>query len=159
VNAEVPAIGAPGSALELRQARHPVLLAQAGEAVAFDLTLSQGERTLVVSGPNAGGKTVLLKAGGLSVALVQAGIAPPLGAESRIPVCTRIIADIGDHQSIAANLSTFSAHLATLREIFAVADGGTLVLLDELGSGTDPGRGRGQLAWATTRGAPRARAR
>ena len=148
VNAEVPAIGAPGSTLELRQARHPVLLAQAGEAVAFDLTLERGERTLVVSGPNAGGKTVLLKAVGLSVALVQAGIAPPLGIGSRTPVCTRIIADIGDHQSIAANLSTFSAHLATLREIFAVADGGTLVLLDELGSGTDPAEGAA-LAWAT----------
>lgn len=148
VDAEVPAIGAPGSPIELKQARHPVLLAQAGEAIAFDLVLEQGERTLVISGPNAGGKTVLLKAVGLSVALVQSGIVPPLGLGSRVPVCTRLIADIGDHQSIAANLSTFSAHLATLREIFAKADGGTLVLLDELGSGTDPAEGAA-LAWAT----------
>jgi DNA mismatch repair protein MutS2 len=148
VDAEVPAIGEPGSPLELRQARHPVLLAQAGSAISFDLVLAPGERTLVISGPNAGGKTVLLKAVGLSVALVQSGIVPPLGPGSRIPVCTRIIADIGDHQSIAANLSTFSAHVATLREIFAAADGGTLVLLDELGSGTDPAEGAA-LAWAT----------
>ena len=148
VDAEVPAIGASGSPIELRKARHPVLLAQAVDAVSFDLVLEQGERTLVVSGPNAGGKTVLLKAVGLSVALVQSGVVPPLGTGSRVPVCSRIIADIGDHQSIAANLSTFSAHLATLREIFAVADGGTLVLLDELGSGTDPSEGAA-LAWAT----------
>jgi DNA mismatch repair protein MutS2 len=148
VDAEVPAIGTPGSAIELKRARHPVLLAQAGDTVAFDLALEPGERTLVISGPNAGGKTVLLKAVGLSVALVQSGIVPPLGTGSRVPVCTRIIADIGDHQSIAANLSTFSAHLATLREIFATADGSTLVLLDELGSGTDPAEGAA-LAWAT----------
>lgn len=148
VAAEVPAIGEPGSAIELRQARHPVLLAQAGQAVPFDLVLEPGERTLVVSGPNAGGKTVLLKAVGLSVVLTQSGIVPPLGIGSRIPICTRVIADIGDHQSIAANLSTFSAHVATLREILSGADGGTLVLLDELGSGTDPAEGAA-LAWAT----------
>ena len=145
VDAEVPAIGAPGSTLALLHARHPLMLLAERRCVANDITIA-AQQTLVVSGPNAGGKTVLLKAVGLSVALVQAGIVPPLGIGSRTPVCTRIIADIGDHQSIAANLSTFSAHLATLREIFAVADG-PLVLLDELAAARI--RPRARLAWAT----------
>jgi DNA mismatch repair protein MutS2 len=134
--------------LSVRNGRHPLLLA-AGEAVVpFELQLDGGERTLVISGPNTGGKTVLLKAVGLLGALAQSGIIPPVGAGSQLPVFTRFYADIGDHQSLAANLSTFSAHVAALREILEAADAATLVLLDEIGSGTDPMEGAA-LAAAT----------
>jgi DNA mismatch repair protein MutS2 len=116
--------------------------------VPFDLTLTDGEYTLLLSGPNTGGKSVLLKAVGLFIALAQSGIVPPIGPGCALPVVERIFADIGDRQSIAASLSTFSAHLALLREILDQADDRTLVLLDEIGSGTDPAEG-GALAGAT----------
>ncbi|MDH5315196.1 MAG: Smr/MutS family protein [Gemmatimonadota bacterium] len=148
VAGEVPAIEPAGGGLVVRNGRHPLLLARGAEVVPFDLVLEPGERTLLISGPNAGGKTVLLKAVGLFTAMVQAGVVPPLGPDSRLPVFTRFFADIGDNQSIAADLSTFSAHLATLRGVLAEADESTLVLLDELGSGTDPSEGAA-LAWAT----------
>lgn len=148
VGGAVPEVGPAGGPLVIRNGRHPLLLARAEPAVPFDLSLDTGERTLLVSGPNAGGKTVLLKAVGVSAALVQAGVVPPVGDGSTFPVFTRFHADIGDHQSIAANLSTFSAHVAFLREVLTSADGGTLVLLDELGSGTDPAEGAA-LGWAT----------
>jgi len=109
--------------------------------VPFDLALEAAELTLIVSGPNTGGKTVLLKAVGLINLLVQAGIVPPLGDRSVLPVYRTVVTDIGDHQSIAANLSTFSAHLAALRRALERAGPGTLVLLDEIGSGTDPAEG------------------
>ena len=83
----------------------------------FDLELPAEERTLLISGPNTGGKTVLLKAVGLAAALAQSGIMPPVGAESRLPVFRRFFADIGDRQSIAASLSTFSAHVRMLRRV------------------------------------------
>lgn len=143
----VPEIGAPGTALAIRQGRHPLLLARGVPTVPFDLALEASERTLLVSGPNAGGKTVLLKATGLFALLVQSGVAPPVGPESRLPLFSRVFADIGDHQSIAADLSTFSAHVRTLRDVLDAADAGTLVLLDEVGSGTDPAEGSA-LAWA-----------
>ena len=95
----------------------------------------------MISGPNTGGKTVLVKAVGLLCLLAQSGIIPPLGPESRLPVFTQVFADIGDHQSIAANLSTFSAHAAALKDILATAGPGSLVLLDEIGGGTDPTEG------------------
>jgi DNA mismatch repair protein MutS2 len=148
VGAEVPVIEEAGGRLEVWNGRHPLLLARGAEVIPFDLVLGPTERTLLISGPNAGGKTVLLKAIGLFAALVQAGVVPPLGPESRLPVFTRLFADIGDNQSIAADLSTFSAHLATLRGVLAEADAASLVLLDELGSGTDPSEGAA-LAWAT----------
>jgi len=136
------------AALVILHGRHPLLLA-AGEAVVpFDLTLDRAERTLVISGPNTGGKTVLLKAVGLLGALAQSGIIPPVGAGSQLPVFTRVFADIGDHQSLAANLSTFSAHIAALRHILDDADPATLVLLDEIGSGTDPAEGAALAAAA-----------
>lgn len=143
----VPEVGAPGTALAIRHGRHPLLLARGVPTVPFDLTLDVSERTLLVSGPNAGGKTVLLKATGLFALMVQSGVAPPVGPESRLPLFSRVFADIGDHQSIAADLSTFSAHVRTLRDVLDAADAGTLVLLDEVGSGTDPAEGSA-LAWA-----------
>lgn len=134
--------------LVILNGRHPLLLAAGDPVVPFDLALAAGERALVVSGPNTGGKTVLLKAVGLLGAMAQGGIIPPVGAGSQLPVFTRYYADIGDHQSIAANLSTFSAHLATLRGILEDADAATLVLLDEVGSGTDPAEGAALAASA-----------
>ena len=127
--------------LELVRARHPLLLGGAEEVVPFDLALEPDERALVVSGPNAGGKSVFLKAMGLISALTQSGVICPVGAGSRLPVFQRIFADIGDEQSIAENLSTFSAHLANLRTIAEEAGPGSLVLIDEMGRGTDPGEG------------------
>jgi DNA mismatch repair protein MutS2 len=148
VQAAIPTLTpAPGPHV-LRDARHPLLLAEGVAAVPFDLELEADELALVVSGPNTGGKTVLLKAVGLASALVQAGVVPPLGDGSALPVYRTIASDIGDNQSIAASLSTFSAHLHALREALAQAGPAALVLLDEIGSGTDPVEGAA-LAAAT----------
>lgn len=124
---------------------HPLLLAQSREVVPFDLEMEPHERTLLVSGPNTGGKTVLLKAVGLISALTQAGVIPPVGPGTRLPIFDDVFADIGDEQSIEASLSTFSAHLKNLREILESANAKSLVLIDEMGSGTDPAEG-GALA-------------
>ena len=132
--------GAPAE-LVIVDGRHPLLLAQGQPVVPFDLTLQGGEKCILLSGPNTGGKSVLLKAVGLHVALAQSGIVPPVGPGSGLPVFSRLFADIGDRQSIAASLSTFSAHLAQLRIILDEADDTSLILLDEVGSGTDPAEG------------------
>jgi DNA mismatch repair protein MutS2 len=121
--------------------RHPLLLEGDRPVVPFELTLEPDERTLVVSGPNTGGKTVLLKAIGLISLMTQAGIIPPVAKGTRLPVFRDVFADIGDEQSIEASLSTFSAHLENLKEIVADADHASLVLIDEIGSGTDPSEG------------------
>lgn len=131
--------GSPG--LDIRSGRHPLLLASGVEVVPFDLRLDEGERVVLVSGPNTGGKTVFLKSVGLISALAQSGIIPPVASGSRLPVFTSYFADVGDEQSIAHSLSTFSAHLKNLREIVDRADPGSLVLMDELGTGTDPKEG------------------
>jgi DNA mismatch repair protein MutS2 len=150
VNGFRPGIDAAGAALEIVHGRHPLLLATAADVVPFDLSMEPTERTLLVSGPNTGGKTVLLKAVGLIAALAQAGVIPPVGRGTRLPLFGEIYADIGDEQSIEASLSTFSAHLKNLREILERADGESLVLIDEMGSGTDPAEG-GALADAILR--------
>ncbi|MBL0172587.1 MAG: Smr/MutS family protein [Gemmatimonadaceae bacterium] len=153
----------PGEGLAIVDGRHPLLLARGTPVVPFDLTLDPVERTLLVSGPNTGGKTVLLKAIGLLATMGQAGIPAPVGATSRLPVFDDLFADVGDEQSIEASLSTFSAHVKNLGEILVHATEASLVLVDELGSGTDPAEGaalggailetltrRGTLTIATT---------
>jgi len=150
VNGFVPEIG---GLLKIKAGRHPLL----EHPVAFDLELYPDELTVLVSGPNTGGKTVLIKAVGLLALLAQSGIVPPIGPHSSLPVFTHVFADIGDRQSIAASLSTFSAHVAVLREILDGAGPGALVLLDEIGSGTDPAEG-GALASATLKTLTRRRA-
>jgi DNA mismatch repair protein MutS2 len=132
---------------DTNNARHALLLAQGLQVVPFDLTMDRSEKTLLVSGPNTGGKTVLLKAVGLMSALTQSGVIPPVGENTKIPVFKDIFADIGDEQSIEASLSTFSAHLKNLKEIVEHASSDSLVLIDEIGSGTDPAEG-GALAHA-----------
>ena len=154
VNGFVPAIGE--GPLKIRAGRHPLLIG--GELVVpFDLELAPDEFTVLVSGPNTGGKTVLIKAVGLLALLAQSGVVPPIGPQSSLPVFTEVFADIGDRQSIAASLSTFSAHVAALRGILDDAGPGSLVLLDEIGSGTDPAEG-GALAAATLKALTRRRA-
>ncbi len=126
---------------EILAGRHPLLLENEQGVVPFDLRLEPEDRTLVVSGPNTGGKTVLLKSIGLVSLMTQAGIVPPIAEGSRVPIFGDVFADIGDEQSIEASLSTFSAHLANLKEIVAEAGPDALVLIDEIGSGTDPTEG------------------
>ncbi|HEY7192972.1 MAG TPA: Smr/MutS family protein [Gemmatimonadales bacterium] len=161
VNGFAPEIGGH---LKIRGGRHPLLLPDISRilemstpVVPFDLELPADEFTILISGPNTGGKTVLIKAVGLLALLTQSGIIPPIGPHSSLPVFTEVFADIGDRQSIAASLSTFSAHVAQLREILDGAGAGSLVLLDEIGSGTDPAEG-GALAAATLKTLTRRRA-
>jgi DNA mismatch repair protein MutS2 len=148
VSGEIPQVEPAPAALRIVNGRHPLLLSGAQPVVPFDLELDQDERTLLISGPNTGGKTVLLKAVGLATALAGSGVIPPVGAGSRLPIFRQLYADIGDRQSIAASLSTFSAHVRMLRGVLEDADDRTLVLLDEIGSGTDPVEGAA-LAAAT----------
>ncbi|HEX7336680.1 MAG TPA: Smr/MutS family protein, partial [Gemmatimonadales bacterium] len=145
---EVPEVEPAPAALRIVNGRHPLLLDGAEAVVPFDLEMSPEERTLLISGPNTGAKTVLLKAVGLASALAASGIVPPVGPGSRLPAFRAFFADIGDQQSIAASLSTFSAHVRMLRRVLEEADQATLVLLDEIGSGTDPAEGAA-LAGAT----------
>lgn len=138
-----PVLLPPGTReLRVVNGRHPMLLSKGKEEVVpFDLELEPDERVLVVSGPNTGGKSVFIKALGLICTLAQSGVIPPVGDRSRLPVFTQVFADIGDEQSIVESLSTFSAHLANLEEIVEEADGESLVLIDEMGTGTDPQEG------------------
>ena len=148
VSGEMPQVEPAPATLRIVNGRHPLLLSGAQSVVPFDLELDQEERTLLISGPNTGGKTVLLKAVGLATALAGSGVIPPVGVGSRLPIFRQLYADIGDRQSIAASLSTFSAHVRMLRGVLEDADDRTLVLLDEIGSGTDPVEGAA-LAAAT----------
>jgi len=125
-------------------ARHPLLdmrlRAQGGVIIPLTITLPAGKRQMIISGPNTGGKTVALKTSGLITLMAQAGLPVP-AEKARLPFFTAIYADIGDAQSIEQNLSTFSAHIVHLEHISRRADEQSLVLLDELGSATDPEEG------------------
>ncbi len=130
--------------LILKEARHPLLEKRlrgtGGSVVPTSLALTSDARQLIISGPNTGGKTVALKTAGLLAIMAQSGVSVP-AEEAVLPVFDAMLADIGDAQSIEQNLSTFSAHIVNLNRIAAAADASSLVLLDELGSATDPEEG------------------
>lgn len=135
-----PAVG-EGERVRLAAARHPVLALRGVEVVANDLEVGPEHPVLVLSGPNAGGKTVALKTFGLCAELVRHGCFVPAAAGSRVDRFDEVLAAIGDQQTVEGDLSSFSAHLLALGRMLDVAAPGRLVLLDEIASGTDPTQG------------------
>jgi DNA mismatch repair protein MutS2 len=129
--------------IEISSGRHPLLLLRKGEEAVVPLDLKMGGEvnTLVITGPNAGGKTVTLKTVGLFAVMTQCGIPIPAHPDSRMPIFDEIFADIGDFQSLEQDLSTFSSHLQKLQTILERAGQRSLVLVDEIGVGTDPEEG------------------
>ena len=142
--AGMPVISADGS-LNLRKARHPLLekalKAEGREMIPLTITLTTGKRILLISGPNAGGKSVCLKTTGLLQYMFQWGMLVPTSETSELPIFDRISVSIGDNQNIENDLSTYSSFLADMRDMLAAADDRTLVLIDEFGSGTEPAAG------------------
>jgi DNA mismatch repair protein MutS2 len=144
--AVVPELSQNGR-LSLRAARHPLIVAKgrtgttAQDAVPNDIDLRGNARSLIISGPNAGGKTVILKTIGLLCLMAQAGMPVTAAEGSELPVFGEFFADIGDEQSLEQDLSTFSSHISQIAGILSKAGKDSLVLLDELGSGTDPSEG------------------
>lgn len=131
--------------LRLVRLRHPLLELDGTKVVPSDISLDAG-RALVVSGPNAGGKTVALKAVGLSALMIRAGLPIPASEQSEVALFDDVFTDVGDDQSITKNLSTFSAHIKNLADILDGAHRGSIVLLDEVASGTDPREGEALAA-------------
>jgi len=165
---ETPAVS-NGMNVKLLRARHPLLemsFSKSGvrnRIVPLDLELGSGNSTMVITGSNAGGKTIAIKTVGLLVCMALSGIPVPADQSSEIPLAGSVLVDIGDEQSIESSLSTFSAHVTNMASILAASDVGTIVLIDELGTGTDPDEGaalactilkelqsRGALVFATT---------
>ncbi|HDO22599.1 MAG TPA: endonuclease MutS2 [Nitrospirae bacterium] len=155
--------------VEIKAGRHPLLTIALGKAgdnggvVPLDVSLGGEKRVMVITGPNAGGKTVAIKTVGLIILMAMSGIPIPADSSSSIPVIRKILVDMGDEQSLEENLSTFSAHISNISRILQKAEADTLVLIDELGTGTDPEEGaaiacavlngvkkRGALVFATT---------
>ena len=138
-----PAVIGENGVLELKQARHPLLLMREKkeEVVPLSLRIGGDTKTLIITGPNAGGKTVALKTVGLLSLMHQCGLHVPAEEGTTIPIFPQIFADIGDRQSIEQDLSTFSSHMENIKTILEKADKGSLVLLDEIGSSTDPAEG------------------
>lgn len=133
--AVLPDIG--GESMDLRRARHPLL----EQPVPISLQLTASQRLVLISGPNTGGKTVALKTAGLMAAMAWSGMPIACDGGSRIPMLRRILVDIGDEQSLEQSLSTFSSHIVRLIPMVAQADAASLVLIDEIGAGTDPDEG------------------
>ena len=134
----------PSGTLALIDARHPLLeenlRAVGGSVVPISFSLAEEKATMVISGANAGGKTVVLKTAGLLSLMALSGLPVP-AREARVPFYVSVLADIGDHQSLAANLSTFTSHVANISRMIELCEAPALVLLDEVGTGTDPEEG------------------
>lgn len=126
--------------INIKQGKHPIV---GKSAVPLDFVVGEDYRAVVITGPNTGGKTVALKTVGLLTMMVQSGLNVPVGENSEFAVFADILADIGDGQSIEQSLSTFSSHIKNIVSILGCADKYTLVIIDEIGSGTDPGEGMG----------------
>ncbi len=138
MNATIPVVASDGVLL-LKKARHPLIAPE--KVVPVDFALGTDYHALMITGPNTGGKTVVLKTAGLLTAMAMCGLMIPAAEESRVSVFENILVDIGDQQSIEQSLSTFSSHMNSVIEILRQANHSSLVLLDEIGSGTDPVEG------------------
>ncbi|MEI7903772.1 MAG: hypothetical protein WCK89_26330, partial [bacterium] len=132
---------AEGGILELAKARHPLLLHRKVSVVPLDIRFPDTALVVLISGPNAGGKTVVLKTLGLLALMFNAGMYVPAASGTRLPVFKQVFADIGDEQSLDSDLSSFTAHVGRLKEILDRADAESLVLIDEIGSSTAPEEG------------------
>src|SRR6185436_3302637 len=129
------------AAIDLRASRHPILVLRDVAVVANDLAVDGDTPCLVLTGPNTGGKTVALKTLGLACLFVRSGIPVPCAEGSRVDFFSRVVAMVGDLQTVEADLSTFSGQIELLKRAMAEVSDDTLVLVDELGAGTDPAQG------------------
>jgi DNA mismatch repair protein MutS2 len=128
-----------GGELEIKQARNPfIVLSKQDRAVPIDIVMEGEKKAMIISGPNAGGKTAALKTVGLLSAMAQTGMFIPAGGTPLVPLFSHIHAVMGDEQDIAMELSSFTAHMMAIKDLYEAAEGGELVLIDEIGGGTDP---------------------